>query len=186
MSTHLVLMAAELPQWFVEWMDPLRYALGVVLLLWFLSLWFRAEQRRRFGLSPMETTEAPKGEKTPAFLKVDHAARDAAIQRGDDYRRPGEDAAPAVVAPRGRYNKLWVTIRVVSVLLALVNLGVAVAGCLAVATEPGEEFGKLSASERWSVIFNRYWIALMVALVLLAVELFRFLRTRGAQEARPS
>lgn len=168
----LAIDVAELPELLKQWMPILAIGLGALVLIW-LILAFRTYS---YNLTRAETAPLQK-KATPEFLKPDREAREAALERGDAYARERAERG----RPRPRED--WISgitfgVRIGAVILAVASLVLAVMACMNLASQPDTEFANLTAGERWNIVFNHYWVALVLSVVLLAVEAVRLARAR--------
>ena len=163
-----------LPGWLIEWMHPLQIAFAACVVLWLLMEW----HRRAYNLTSVETAPARK-QPSPEFLRPDPKKREAAIRRGEAYTPPSEGARPSRLA--AVMSRSTVAVRCVTLLMALAGLTSAAFACLRTADESA--FGASAPAQRLRVVFNEYWVLLCVAIVLLAVEVVRFVRVKPASSS---
>ena len=102
----------QLPEWSEEWLTWGSYGLAAFAALWILcgltTFWIR----RSYNLQRIESASTP-GLGKPAFLKTDHAAREAAIERGDAYdeARVAAAEAAAEAEPTSASGRKWRLLR---------------------------------------------------------------------------
>ena len=177
--------ATAIPAAVTAWLNPLLIGLLVLVAIWALLALFGWFQRRAYNLTVME--RARSGQHTPDFLKVNHATRKAALERGDAYaddRARGGEPAPAeqplpppppVLRQVGKFSRLA---RIGAVVFALANLIVVGAGALLKAEKTHEFFYSLSNWERWEALLENYWIGVAIAVLVILVQaayLFRII-----------
>lgn len=170
-----------IPASLTTWLDPLTVALGLAVLAWLVSFLFQAWRRRSYNLTPMESAET--GQTRPDFLKVDRQARATALARGDEYRRTREqptdgtaDPPPTPDQPPTQRNRLGHWLRVGAVALALANLLVISAGAVYRAQRTHELFYSLTSWERIQALIEQYWIGAGLAVLVIVVQLVKFLQ----------
>ena len=175
---------AAIPDAVTGWLTPLLIGLLVLVAIWASLALFGWFQRRAYNLTVMERAQA--GRQTPDFLKVDHQTREAALERGDAYAderaRGGQPAPPEEPAPPappilrkvGRFSRLA---RIGAVVFAIANLIVVGASALLKAEKTHEFFYSLSNWERWQTLFEKYWIGVTVAVLVILVQAAYLVRT---------
>ena len=182
---------AAIPDAVTGWLTPLLIGLLVLVAIWASLALFGWFQRRAYNLTVME--RAKSGQRTPDFLKVNHAAREAALERGDAYadeRARGSEPVPAeqhtpppppVLRKVGKFSRLA---RIGAVVFALANLIVIGASALLKAEKTHEFFYSLSSWERWEALLKNYWIGVAVAvLVILIQAAYLFRSIAGSDDA---
>jgi len=178
----------QLPEWSEEWLTRGSYGLAVFAALWILcgltTFWIR----RAYKLQRVESASSPGLEK-PAFLKADHEARQAAIERGDAYDEARVAAAEAAAAPEaasggedGVQPRLicWLSglARTGSVVASVVNIAVGIGAAAVLYSTSGPESPALG--ECWDVLLDRYWAGLAASLFLIVFEIMRWTMKLGS------
>ena len=178
----------QLPEWSEEWLTWGSYGLAAFAALWILcgltTFWIR----RSYNLQRIESASTP-GLGKPAFLKTDHAAREAAIERGDAYDEArvaaAEAAAAAEASPAeeaGAQPRLicWLSglARTGSVVASVLNIAVGIGAATVLYSTSGQEGAELG--ECWEVLLDRYWVGLAASLFLIAFETWRWLIKRSS------
>ncbi|MCB9834270.1 MAG: hypothetical protein H6807_17535 [Planctomycetes bacterium] len=182
-------LATEPPPWLDRLMHPVVLGLLGFVALWLLLSFLSYWHRRTYNLTKAETTSVKVKDK-PAFLKVDHEARAAAIKRGDDYVRPDDAAAAAEAAgramaqrPNGWLGRFLVLVRVATVLFAATNLCLMIGSCLNLIDGSSQDFASMPAVDRWRIIVNEYWLPLITSLAVLAAQALAFMRGERKNKA---
>lgn len=144
-------------------------ALIVVVGLWMAFSIVGYFYRRSYNLSPMESASAKVP--TPGFLRVDHQARQAQIERGrafDKAHRPAKAMSRA---------------RLVAFVTAFVSFLSTVAFSLLNIESLEEKWRSISAWERLALMAREYPVGLTLAVILIvaaSVRLFLSLRSKSA------
>lgn len=177
----------QLPEWSEDWLTRGSYGLAALVGVWVLSELTRSSIRRSYNLKRVESASTPGLEK-PAFLKVDHAEREAAIERGDAYHESREAAAAAEAAeaePAGEAGAnpqliCWLSglARTGSVVASVLNIAVGIGAATVLYSGSSEQGAELG--ECWQVLLDRYWVGLSASLFLIAFETWRWLTARNS------
>lgn len=178
------LVEVDPPEWVQTSLVSLSVLLAALLLLWLIVSVFLSKRRKAYNLTRMENV-AGGSTQSPSFLQVDHEARDAAKKRGDDYVRPS-DREISIEAPSqdlGIWPKVGALARLGTVLVALLNIAVAIVAAMIFAGEANRLFDELSVQDRWQSILERYWIGIGVAVLLIIFEIVKYF-SHGPKKAR--
>jgi hypothetical protein len=172
--------AVPLPEWVPDAMVPLGYAIVALFAAWLVLGIVRLLHRRAYNLTKAETARGKPAE--PGFLKVDHEARQAALDRGDAYVRPADRVAEAEASGK-RKGSAWAFLcRLGVVIVALAHFGVVVVS-MADATHNAEKVVQdISATDRLEAIVSRYWLGLTLGVIVLTAEVVRFVVSRREKE----
>lgn len=132
-----------------DWMTYVMWAAVAFAALWLVSTVFVQMRRRATNLTSAQQAGVKK-DATPDFLKVDHKAREAAIQRGETFdkelieREKAEAAAAAGKAARREPMNMVKTISgIASFAFSLFTLLGAVLGTFRTMDAAGAQLSKL-------------------------------------------
>jgi hypothetical protein len=167
-----------IPQWAEPWLQWLGYGMVALFVLWLVATIVRAMHARAYNLTKAETAPARAAE--PAFLKVDEKAREAALQRGDAYERPGAGAAAEAAVARSAPSLWGLFSRIGAVIIALAHVGVAAISVTAMLKDADEVVQTVSAAECIQAVVSRYWFGLLLGLIVIIAEVVQFFRSRKA------
>lgn len=154
------------PHWTETVLGNLDIGLVVVGGAWLAAEGVRAAHRRAYNLTKVETTpgsEAPQ----PSFTKVDHAARKAALERGDDY---AAQRAAAAVDPVVAGKKLppWGKVaRMASQAVAATIVALVPPTAEGIAEREGLKFGLTDVAQRYPVGVGLAVVVLIISVVQL-------------------
>jgi len=181
----------QVPQTLSAWLDPLSTGLLLLVVVWAVLALIGWYQRRSYNLTAVDQAAAKRTQAD--FLKVDHDAREDALARGDAYVEqrereaadesplpPEQQAAPAKTGV-GRFSQVA---RIGAVLFAMVNVVVVGAGALMRAEGTHQFFSQLSDWQRWQVLWENYWIGLLVAVLVILLQLFYLARAVAGGKRR--
>ena len=175
-------VVAQVPEGLSSWLDLLTVGVLLLAAAWAILALIGWYQRRAYNLTVVDDARAQRTQAD--FLQVDHAAREAALARGDAYIEQrtrdtvgGEaPAAPlepgAKAAAPGGVGRMSQVARIGAVLFAMVNVVVVGAGALMRAESTHQFFAQLSHWERWKVLLGNYWIGFVVAVLVILLQLF--------------
>lgn len=139
---------------------------AVWLMLGLYARW----QRRAYNLTH---AEKGRGGVQPDFLKVDHAKREAALERG----RPAAEPVVAVQAA-SRYSRLaGLAATVFAVLTLLVAVLKAVTSLDEYTAMASEAVELVTNTEAMGAVLRDYWPGLLVALAVVLVQVGKFVST---------
>jgi hypothetical protein len=165
----------QIPEWARTGLLVLGIAMAALFVLWLLTSVIRWMHRRAYNLTKMET--APARGPDPAFLKVDHEAREEAIRRGDAYVRPGEGeksgAAPGEPGTGSLWSRWGLFSRIGAVIIALAHVGVAVVSVAAMVKDADEVVQQVTAADCIRAILARYWLGFLLGMIVIVAEAVR-------------
>ncbi len=170
-----------IPEWAHDAMFPLGIAIVILFVLYVGFAILGALHRRAYNLTKAETTG--KKADAPAFLKVDHEAREAALERGDAYVRPADRAeGEAGKRSAGSRRSSWAFLcRVGVILVAVAHVAIVVVS-VADATYNAEKVVQdISASDRFAAIVSKYWLGITLGVIVLVAEVVRFVQSRRTE-----
>lgn len=157
--------AVQVPPAVAVWIDRVMYLFLGLFILWLVLKVIGFFYRRSYNLTPVAT--APSKDVRPDFVKVDHAAQDAMLERG---RTPGT-AEPGGLARA----------------LSLANAGVVASGLVSFVSAAFLAFGRieeldatwrdLSTRDRFVAIVESHPIGFAIALAMIAAALIRLSMT---------
>jgi hypothetical protein len=171
----------RIPDWAQTWF--LSLGIGAVALagLWIVSAIAVALHRRAYNLTKAETASA-RAAPEPAFLKVDHEAREEAIRKGDAYVRPAERkaieekaAAEAAAPPRSFWCRWGLFSRIGIIVIALAHVGVAVVSAVGMVEKADQMMQKVSSLDCLTTIVQRYWLGFCLGGIVVVAEIVRLL-----------
>lgn len=138
--------------------------------LWLVTSVLGYMHRRAYNLTHAESGGSANIK--PDFLKVDHAARKSAIERGEAYdKQLREREAPAPAPPAeavGRLAKWGAT------LTAGFTLVAAIVGTLGKAEQLQKGAEKIGSFEKLGVIFREYPFGATIAVICIAANILAF------------
>jgi uncharacterized membrane protein len=179
---------ARIPDWAETWLLYLGIGAIALACLWIVSAIAGALHRRAYNLTKAETASARHAPE-PAFLKVDHDAREEAIRRGDDYVRPAdraaieEKAAAEAAAPPGSFWRRWgLFSRIGIVVIALAHIGVAVVSAAGMVQKAEEMMQHVSSLDCLKTIVSRYWLGFCLGGIVVVAEAVRLI---GSMKKKP-
>ncbi len=158
------------PHWTETALGSLDYVLLAVGGVWLVSEGIRAAHRRAYNLTKAETVAGAEALQ-PGFTKVDHAARKAALERGDAYAAAREAAnadpvkAGKALAPWGKLARMASQV----VAASIVALVPPTASGLA-----SREGIKVSVTD----VIERYPLGVGLAAVVLVISAVQLVRGR--------
>lgn len=178
MPQETPLAGQDLPTWF----EPLLYVTMVFVAIWVVSSLFVYMRRRASNLTSAHQTGVRK-DAAPDFLKVDHKARDAAMQRGEAYdetliaREAAEAAADApVVKQASLVSRLS---RLASLLFSLFSLAGAVT---TVMMQVERMTGTLSKSDQLILIVQKYPIPVAICVFVIGFHIYHYISRKRWKE----
>jgi hypothetical protein len=180
---------ADVPAWLQTPLLVLGIALAALLLLNFLFSILRAAHRRAYNLTKAETAKAGKAG-GPAFLAVDRAARDEALRRGDAYERPADLAAAQAAAPgaapaaKGEpfaFGRLACRFGAIAVGAGHVIL--LIATLFRTSRDADAVWSRITTWDRFTAVVGRYWFGFALVLLVIAVEVARYLHRKKRKAA---
>jgi len=145
---------------------------------WLAFTGFMAWRRRTMNLTPVGDGPAGRGP-SPDFLRVDHGARSAALERGDAFearlsaREAAEAAALAAASPAER------TGGVLALCMSLFTVVSMVFGAVMQVRWIGHYAEDLSAPGRVLEIVRAHPVAFGVSVLVAVLQIVRFARSRG-------
>jgi len=178
-------ITVRIPDWAQTWL--FYRGIGIVALagLWIVSAIACALHRRAYNLTKAETASAREAPE-PAFLKVDHEAREEAIRRGDAYVRPADRrameekaaaaaAAEAAAPPRSVWSRWGLFSRIGIVIIALAHVGVAVVSAAGMVEKADQMMQKVSSLDCLTTIVQHYWLGFCLGGIVVVAEIVRLI-----------
>lgn len=158
-----------------DWLTYVMWAAVAFAALWLVSAIFIQMRRRATNLTSAHQAGVKK-EATPDFMKVDHKARDAAMQRGAAYEkeldtREAAEAAAAAgkAAKREPANMLKMISGIASFAFSLFTLLGAVLGTFRTMDAAGAQLSKM---DQVGVMFAKYPIPAIICLFVIGYTIF--------------
>jgi len=167
-----------IPEWAHDALVPLGWVIAILFVAWLFFTVVGALHRRAYNLTKAET--ARRKADAPAFLTVDHEARQAALERGDAYVRPADRVEEGGGGkPAGPRKSAWAFLcRLGVVLVAVAHFAIVVVS-VADATYNAEKVVQdISAADRFAAIVSRYWLGLTLGVIVLTAEIVRYVQSR--------
>jgi hypothetical protein len=154
-------------------------ALAAIWLALSLFVYWR---RRAANLTPVTAARRSK-DAQPDFLKVDHKARRAAIERGEAFERQLEEreaeeartAALAALAPATTAGRLA---RLAALVMSVFTLATMIFGTIFNIGKMGEIMQEFSTAERLSAIVRTHPIGTAVVVLVIVAALYQFFQER--------
>lgn len=160
------------PHWTETALGNLDYVLLAVGAAWLISEGLRAAHRKAYNLTKAETV-AGSEKLAPAFTKVDHEARKAALERGDAYAA-ARAAAEADPVKSGKALAPWGNIaRMASQVVAAAIVALVPPTASGIASREGI---KVSITD----VAQRYPVGVGLAVLVLVVSLVQLVRGRAS------
>lgn len=180
-------MPQETPPIAVEdiptWVEPLLYVTMAIVAIWAASSLFVYMRRRASNLTSAHETGVKK-DASPDFMKVDHKARDAAMQRGEAYDQKlveREAAAASADAPVVKQASLISRLSgLASLLFSLFSLAGAISGVL---LQVERMNSTLSKSDQLMLIVQKYPIPVAICVFVIGFHLYHYIARRRWTEA---
>ena len=163
----------QIPAAVADWMASLLWMLIVLALGWAALAALLHGKRRAYNLSPVET--AGGKDIRPDFLKVDQAARQRQIDRGEAFSAGGDGLPEA--APRSTYDRALSLTRVAGIFVALSSFVMAVIFAFVRIEFIEATWQKYSAIERLAAILQQYPVGFGVAIVVIVNAFVRLILT---------
>jgi len=155
-------------------------AVAAVWLALTVFIWWR---RSASNLTPVQAAGKNKSAQ-PDFLKVDHAARDAAIARGAAYdealeKRARQEAMAGKRRPASVASRLA---GLLSFLMSIFTLATMIYGAIFQVSRMGSMMQEYSSIERIGAVIANHPIAFAVTSLVIIVHVYRFFKSRQWQE----
>ena len=148
----------------------------VLFVIWIVLILFSWWQRRAYSLSIAETSQSA-GLK-PDFLKVNKAARDAAMARGAAFDARTQGPAPTPVTKAASYSGL---VALVAAILSFVTASFAALQKVQVFQSAVDQ---LSSWDRFAAILSRYSAGFAIAALIIVLQVlhlaYRFFKSNNA------
>lgn len=165
------------------WIEPLLYVTMAVVAVWVASSLFVYMRRRASNLTSAHQTGVRK-DASPDFMKVDHKARDAAMQRGEAYDETltaREAAEAALDAPVVKQASLISRLSgIASLLFSLFSL----AGAISTVMFQVERMtGTISRADQLMLVVQKYPIPVAVCIFVIGFHLYHYIARRRWTEA---
>jgi len=158
-----------------DWMTYVMWAAVAFAALWLVATVFIQLRRRATNLTSAQQAGVKK-EAAPDFLKVDHKARDAAMQRGEAYekelteREKAEaEAAAGKAAKREPVNMLKTLSGIASFAFSLFTLLGAILGTFRTMDAAGAQLSKL---DQVGAVITQYPIPSLICLFVIGYTIF--------------
>jgi len=154
------------PHWTETVLGNLDIGLVVVGGAWLAAEGVRAAHRRAYNLTKVETTPGTEALQ-PSFTKVDHAARKAALERGDAYaaQRAAAEADPVV---SGKKLPPWGKLaRTASQVVAAAIVALVPPTAEGIADRKGIDFGLTDVAQQYPVGVGLAVVVLIISVVQL-------------------
>ena len=169
----------ELPAWAQTALPLLSIALAALVAVWMLITVLRRLHGRAYNLTKIESTGGRGIE--PSFTRIDHAARAAAIARGEAYdhtKPPATDASAQHAAVAGKQRLLGnfgVFARIGAGIIAVSHVGLGAITALSMAEDAQ---GRLESIDCLREVASRFKFGFVLAAIVLIAECSRFVRRR--------
>lgn len=157
-----------------DWLTYVMWAAVAFAALWLVSTIFIQMRRRATNLTSAHQAGVRK-DATPDFMKVDHKAREAAVQRGQAYekeldaREAAEAAAAAGKARKEPMNMLKTISGIASFAFSLFTLLGAVLGTFRTMDAAGAQLSKF---DQIGVMFMKNPIPAVICLFVIGYTIF--------------
>jgi hypothetical protein len=165
------------------WIEPLLYVTMAIVAVWAASSLFVYMRRRASNLTSAHQAGVKK-DASPDFMKVDHKAREAAMQRGEAYDETltaREAAAAADAEPAVKQASLISRLSgIASLLFSLFSLAGALSGVL---LQVERMNATLSKSDQLMLIVQKYPIPVAVCVFVIGFHLYHYITRRRWTEA---
>jgi hypothetical protein len=166
MSAHELVIPAAV----FDWLGPLLGVLMAVVVLWAVLAILSYLKRRAYGLSPVET--GGRRDIKPDFLKVDHAARQAQVKRGERLAAEGAAGEPAA-----QYAKALSITRIAGIFLAISTFVTAAVFAVMRIEIIEAAWQKYSVWERFVAIVEEYPVGFGIAAIIILQAFVRMVLT---------
>lgn len=168
-----------------SWFDRFLLVAGAIAVLWLALEVFLIWRRQATNLTPVTRPKVSRRAQ-PDFLKVDHAARAAALGRADEFaaeldRRDAEEAraaaenhaqAPSRVASASRIASL------AALFMSVFSLAAMIAGAVWQVQWIGVVMDRYSTVERLLAVLRAHPVAFAVSAVVITWHVVQFVRAR--------
>lgn len=156
-----------------DWMTYVMWAAVAFAGLWLVATVFIHLRRRATNLTSAQQAGVHK-DATPDFMKVDHKARDAAMQRGEAYdreltERAKAEAAAGKPAKREPANMLKTLSGVASFAFSLFTLLGAILGTFRTMDAAGAQLSKL---DQVGAVVTQHPIPALICLFVIGYTIF--------------
>lgn len=158
----------------------------VVALVWLLLALVAWWRRRAYNLTVAST--ASRSEKAqPDFLKVDHKAREAAIERGaahEDFleEREREEALAALKAAKDPLSLTERLAGLAAFLMSLFTLATMVFGAVTNVSKMGEALESVGSVEKIQKVVADHWLGTLVAVFVIVWHVYKYFGDRKWKE----
>ncbi len=163
------------------WLEPLLYVTMVIVAIWVVSSLFVHMRRRASNLTSAHQTGVKK-DASPDFLKVDHKARDAAMQRGEAYEETltAREAAEAADAPIVKRASMVSRLSgLASLLFSLFSLAGAVS---TVMMQVERMTGTIGRADQLMLVVQKYPIPVAICIFVIGFHIFHYVSGKRWKE----
>jgi site-specific recombinase len=165
------------------WIEPLLYVTMAIVAIWVASSLFVYMRRRASNLTSAHQTGVKK-DASPDFMKVDHKAREAAMQRGEAYDQTlveREAAEAAAAEPAVKQASLISRLSgIASLLFSLFSL----AGAISTVMFQVERMtGTIGRADQLMTIVQKYPIPVAVCVFVIGFHIYHYITRRRWTEA---
>lgn len=164
------------------WLEPLLYVTMILVAIWVVSSLFVYMRRRASNLTSAHQTGVKK-DASPDFMKVDHKARDAAMQRGEAYeetlaaREAAEAAADApVVKQASLVSRLS---GIASLLFSLFSLAGAISTVMMQVERMNNTLGR---TDQLMLIVQKYPIPVAICIFVIGFHIYHYISRKRWKE----
>jgi hypothetical protein len=163
-------------------------AAAILALVWALVSLFVYFRRRSSNLTPVQAARRKKADQ-PDFLSVDHARREAALERADAFedgleRREAEEAR---AAEQGKAEKplsiIGLIARIMSLVVSLFSLGTVIFGTTWQISRMGSLMKEYSTFERITSVIASYPVSSAVAALVIGYHIWLFIKGLSSKSA---
>ena len=168
-----------------EWMTYVMWAAVAFAALWLVATVFIHMRRRATNLTSAQQAGVRK-DAAPDFLKVDHKARDAAMQRGEAFdrelteRAKAEAAAAAGKAKREPANMVKTISGIASFAFSLFTLLGAILGTFRTMDAAGAQLSKM---DQVGAVVTQHPIPAIICLFVIGYTIFLWVSQKKWAEA---
>lgn len=174
--------AGVAPDWVAQVLPLMLWAAAAAGAVWVVLAALDYYNRRAYNLTMGDRGGA--GGRTPDFLKVDKAKREAARQAGETFdakvaARDAAEASAAAGAPP-EPSKALTLARLATIGFAAISIVTVAVGAIGRIEYYDEAVRRLSNWERLTEIISAYWIGFVVVALMIAAQIYHAVRQAGS------
>ncbi|MEM6665599.1 MAG: hypothetical protein AAF638_04285 [Pseudomonadota bacterium] len=155
---------------------------AVITVVWWSIAVFVYLRRSASNLTPVQAARRKKSD-TPDFLSVDHKARDAALDRADDFERElskqeAAEAREAARKERDPWSVAGTAARLMSLFMSLFTLATMIAGSIFQVTRMRDMVDRENLLGTIGEIIVEHPIGFTIASLVILYHIWRFFADR--------